>query len=64
MQNKNTIPTNQGDMTIPVIMDSLMWGSYKFNRDEGLTHEQLGRLGIGNDAMRERYELLQQSKNN
>lgn len=57
----DTLPTSEGDKTVPEIMDTLMWGSYKANRGYGLTHEQLGKLGIGNEAMRLRYE--QETKN-
>lgn len=60
----NKIPTNQGDKTIPEIMDHLMWASYKANRDYGCSHEGLVRIGIGNEAMKERYELERQSENN
>jgi hypothetical protein len=51
-----TLPTSEGDKTIPEIMDSLMWGSYKANRGYGCTHEQLVKIGIGNEAMRLRYD--------
>lgn len=57
MDNKNTIPTNLGQQTVPQIMDHLIWSSYKANRGYGCSHEGLVRIGIGNDAMRERYEL-------
>lgn len=52
----DTIQTGKGDKTIPEIMDSLMWGSYVANRDEGMSHESLVRFGIGNDQMKQRYE--------
>jgi len=50
------IPTSEGDKTIPQIFSSLMYGSYKANRDEGMTHEQLRSIGIGNDMMKATYE--------
>lgn len=53
---ENKIPTNQGDKTVAEIMDGLMWGSYSANRGYGMTHEQLISLGIGNDAMKFRYD--------
>ena len=56
--NTETIPTSQGEKTIPEIMDSLMWGSYAANRGYGMTHEQLMKHGIGNEAMKEKYESL------
>lgn len=64
MNNKETIPTNKGDLTIPEIFDTLMWGSYAANRGYGMTHEQLISIGIGNDAMKAKYEAINQSKNN
>lgn len=51
-----TIPTNQGELTIPQILDQLSYNSYAANRDYGATHEQLVRLGLGNDRFKERYE--------
>jgi hypothetical protein len=59
---QDTLPTSEGDKTIPEIMDSLMWGSYNANRGYGCTHEQLVRFGIGNDSMRERYDREQLNK--
>lgn len=52
----DTIPTSEGDKTIPEIMDHLMWCSYKANRGYGCSHEGLVRIGVGNEAMRLRYE--------
>lgn len=49
------IPTSEGIKTVPEIMDCLMWGSYAANRDGGMSHEQLAKWGIGNEAMRNRY---------
>lgn len=37
---------------------SLMYGSYKANRDLGMTHEQLLSIGIGNDEMKDRYDNI------
>jgi hypothetical protein len=59
---EETLPTSEGDKTIPEIMDCLMWGSYNANRGYGCTHEQLVRFGIGNDAMRARYDREQLAK--
>ncbi len=50
------IPTNRGNLTIPEMMDILMWGSYKANRDLGASHENLIKCGIGNDDMKAKYE--------
>jgi hypothetical protein len=52
----DTLPTSEGDKTIPEIMDSLMWGSYKANRGYGCSHEELVKIGIGTEGMRLRYE--------
>lgn len=51
-----TMQTNEGNKTIPEIMDRLMYGSYSANRDNGMTHEQLLSIGIGNDEMKNHYE--------
>jgi hypothetical protein len=59
---EETLPTSEGDKTIPEIMDCLMWGSYNANRGYGCAHEQLVRFGIGNDSMRERYDREQTAK--
>jgi len=53
---QGTIPTNHGDLKPDEIMDVLMWGSYKSNRDKGCSHEQLIKFGIGNEAMKQKYE--------
>lgn len=53
---EDKIPTSEGDKTIGQIMDCLMWGSYASNRDYGCSHELLVKNGIGNEAMRLRYE--------
>ena len=59
-----TIPTNKGNLTIPQVLDSLMYGSYSANRSYGMTHEQLLSIGIGNDEMKLKYEqsLLKTAK--
>lgn len=63
MEN-NTLPTNHGDKTIPQIMDHLTYSCYRYNRDLGCSHEGLVRIGVGNGAMKERYELERQQVNN
>lgn len=52
----NKIPTNHGDMTPEEIIDHLTYSSYKANRGYGATHEELLKIGIGNEAMRLKYE--------
>lgn len=59
IQSEN-IPTNKGDMTIPQIFCSLMYGSYEANRDLGMPHDSLVKLNIGNDEFKRIYE----AKNN
>lgn len=54
---EDTFSTNKGTMTAPQIISVLMYGSYAANRDGGMTHEALVRLGIGTEAMRVKYEL-------
>lgn len=61
---EETIPTSEGDKTAPEIMDHLMWSSYKANREYGCSHEGLVRIGIGNEAMRQRYELEHKAAGN
>jgi hypothetical protein len=63
--DNQTIPTDQGNKTIPEIMDHLMWCSYRANRGYGCSSELLIKNGIGNAAMEERYqrELITQTNN-
>lgn len=42
--------------TIEAIVNVLGYGCYKHNRDEGMTHEQLISIGVGNDACRAKYD--------
>jgi len=56
LSTRETIPTTQGDKTIPEIMDHLQWCSYKANRGYGCSHEALMSIGIGNEAMRLKYD--------
>lgn len=50
------IPTSHGDLTPSEIIDHLTYASYKANRGDGMTHDQLVRLGIGTEAMKLKYE--------
>ena len=50
------IPTNNGKKTINEIFEHLAYSSYESNRDEGLTHDQLLTIGLGNDKFKERYD--------
>lgn len=59
-----TLPTSEGQQTIPEIMETLAYSSYCANRDYGMTHEQLVRIGIGNDAMKLCYESNKPKKEN
>lgn len=52
----DTLPTSEGEKTIPEIMDHLMWASYKANRGYGCSHDGLVKIGVGTDAMRLRYD--------
>ena len=54
------IPTSEGNLTTEEIMETLAYSSYCANRDYGMTHEQLLRLGIGNEAMKLCYETNKQ----
>lgn len=55
--NNVTIHTSQDDKTIAQFMDRLKWGSYAANRDYGASHDLLEKNGLGDESMRERYEL-------
>lgn len=52
-----TFNTNKGQLNTEQLFYMLEYGSYSANRDYGMTHEQLLSIGIGNDKMREKYEL-------
>jgi hypothetical protein len=54
-----TFNTNKGQLNEKQLFSMLMYGSYAANRGYGMTHEQLLSIGIGNDAMKEKYELEQ-----
>ena len=43
-------------MTTNSLMQKLLYSSYELNRDEGLTHEQLLSIGLGNDQFKEKYD--------
>lgn len=49
-------PSIQKLNSISEVMDCLMWGAYKANRGYGCSHEQLVKIGVGNDSMRDRYD--------
>ena len=38
------------------IMDTLLYSSYKANRDLGMTHEAAVRIGIGKPEFKVKYE--------
>lgn len=61
---KNVDLRKQQIDTIPQIMDSLMYSAYKANRNYGCSHEGLVRIGVGNEAMKERYEAERQATDN
>ncbi len=41
---------------IKPVINALMYGAYKSNRDQGMSHEWTVRLGFGNDNMKALYE--------
>lgn len=51
-----TIPTSHGNLTPEQIVEQLRYSSYAHNRDLGATHEQLVKIGVGNDKFKARYE--------
>lgn len=57
MDQLNTkLPTDKGFKTIAEILDSLAYSSYAANRDYGMSHERLVKLGIGNESFLKKYE--------
>lgn len=56
MNNKNTIPTGHGALTVPEIVYQLQYSTYKFNREKGMTHDRLISIGVGDDDMKIKYE--------
>lgn len=56
MNNDNTIPTGHGALTAPEIVYLLQYLTYKFNREKGMTHDRLISIGVGDDAMKIKYE--------
>lgn len=56
MNEENKIPTNKGKLTVPEIVNNLLYSSYEANRGYGMTHEQLVSIGIGNEDFKAFYE--------
>lgn len=48
--------TGRGEMTMPQFIFEISYSAYASNRLDGMTHEQLVRIGLGNDAMKDRFE--------
>lgn len=42
--------------SIPAMVREIQYSAYKSNRDEGMTHEQLISIGVGDSWMKVRYE--------
>ena len=38
------------------LLSELLYSAYSYNRDCGMTHQQLLSIGLGNDSMKERYK--------
>jgi hypothetical protein len=54
------IPTNRGEMQPESIISELTYSTYRFNRDDGMSAEALGRLfPTTGAAMEERYRCEQ-----
>lgn len=51
-----TLKTEQGEMQIHQVIESLTYISYATNRDYGMSHEALVRIGLGNDVFKSAYE--------
>lgn len=55
--NEETLPTTEGDKTIPQILNKLGYACYEYNRDEeGMSHEQLVKIGLGTEEFKQYYE--------
>ena len=59
LTHKETIPTNLGEISIPQTISVLQLSSYCYNRLQGLTPEQLKKLGFANAEV---YEQVYQQK--
>ncbi len=44
------------------LFNTLSWGSYKRNRDDGVSHETLLKWSIAKPGFKEKYEALQTNK--
>jgi hypothetical protein len=53
------LETNLGLMKPMQILDHLTYISYATQRDHGMTHEQLIKIGLGNEAMKTMYDQEQ-----
>lgn len=47
---------NIENIKISKLLEDVIYGSYKAQRDYGLTHDQLLSIGLGNEVMKVRYE--------
>lgn len=56
--------TNQGPLTQQGLLNTLMYSSYKAQREYGMSHEATVRIGLGTEALREQYEAELQANNN
>jgi hypothetical protein len=57
LHNMEKFETNKGQLDEKQLFLILEWGAYASNRDYGMTHEQLLSIGIGNEKMKQKYEL-------
>ncbi len=58
-----TIPITELHQNIQSVFYHLEYSTYKFNRDEGLSHSQLINIGVGNDEMEQQYLTEKQNLN-
>ena len=54
---ENKLQTDKGQHTPLEIIDYLTYVSYKTNRNLGCSHEGLLNIGLGNEAMKQRYDI-------
>ena len=62
-KEKAVFETNQGKMTGNQIVDHLTWCSYKAQRDYGISHERLMKIGLGTKEMDAKYNELKNPTN-
>jgi len=58
-----TINLSSSETEIKNFIEELKFQNYRYNRDLGMTHEQLVKIGLGNEEMEKRYQELRKGDN-